>query len=159
MAFCNVIISEDLYDHDFVEKWTYGFDEFAARINDPVMGMTPERAAEICDVPVEDIYKAARMYANAKPASIAWGLAFDQNQNGNQAAHCVLALMAITGNIDVPGRPDRGRDRPGSRRGGQAAVEGEKVEFDLDKADDQLRRGRRTPHAPHRLGQPARGPA
>ncbi len=103
MAWLSIIINEDLYDHDFVEKWCYGFNEFAARINDPEMGMTPERAAEICEVPLEDIYTAARMYAAAKPASIAWGLAFDQNQNGNQAAHCVLALMSITGNVDVPG--------------------------------------------------------
>ena len=103
MAWLSIIINEDLYDHDFVEKWCYGFNEFSARINDPELGMTPERAAEICEVPLEDIYTAARMYAAAKPASIAWGLAFDQNQNGNQAAHCVLALMSITGNVDVPG--------------------------------------------------------
>ncbi len=103
MAWLWVIINEDLYDHDFVEKWTYGFDEFAARINDPELGVTPEKAAEICEVDVEKIYAAARLYANAKPASIAWGLAFDQNQNGNQAGHCCLALMAITGNVDVPG--------------------------------------------------------
>ena len=103
MAWLSIIINEDLYDHDFVERWTYGFAEFAARINDPEMGMTPERAAEICEVPVEDIYTAARMYANAKPATIAWGLALDQTQNGNQAGHCLVALMSITGNIDVPG--------------------------------------------------------
>jgi len=130
MAWLSVIISEDLYDHDFVEKWTYGFDEFCNRINDPDKGMTPEKAADICEVPVEDIYKAARMYAAAKPASIAWGLAFDQNQNGNQAAHCVLALMALTGNIDVPG--------------GQIIAEidavpgveqGDEIEVNLDKAD------------------------
>ena len=83
MAWLWVIINEDLYDHDFVERWCYGLEEFLARINDPEMGMTPEKAADICEVPVEDIYAAARMYANAKPASIAWGLAFDQNQNGN----------------------------------------------------------------------------
>lgn len=103
MAWLWVIVNEDLYDHEFVEKWTYGFDEFCDRINDPERGMTPEKAADICEVAVEDIYRAARMYATAKPASIAWGLAFDQNQNGNQAAHGVLALMAITGNVDVPG--------------------------------------------------------
>ena len=103
MAWLWVIINEDLYDHDFVEKWCYGFEEFAARINDPELGMTPEKAAEICEVDVDDIYAAARLYATAKPASIAWGLAFDQNQNGNQAGHCCLALMAITGNVDVPG--------------------------------------------------------
>lgn len=103
MAWLWVIINEDLYDHDFVDYWCYGFEEFKARINDPEKGVTPERAAEICEVDVDNIYAAARMYANAKPAAIAWGLAFDQNQNGNQAGHACLALMAITGNVDVPG--------------------------------------------------------
>ncbi len=134
MAWLSIIINEDLYDHDFVEGWCYGFDEFAARINDPELGMTPEKAAEICEVPVDDIYKAARMYAAAKPASIAWGLAFDQNQNGNQAAHCVLALMAITGNIDVPGGQIVAEidAAPGVE---DAPATGEKKEFNLDKAD------------------------
>lgn len=99
------------------------------------MGMTPEKAAEICEVPVEDIYKAARMYAAAKPASIAWGLAFDQNQNGNQAAHCVLALMAITGNIDVPGGQIVAEIDPAPGVKDELAVDGEKAEFNLDKAD------------------------
>ena len=99
MAWLNIIISEDLYDHEFVNLWCYGFDEFAERVKT----MSPEQAAEICNVSVDTIYKAARMYATAKPASIAWGLAVDQNQNGNQVGHCILALMAITGNIDVPG--------------------------------------------------------
>ena len=86
-------------DADFVEKWTYGFDEFKERVS----AMTPEKAAEICEVPVEDIYTFAREYAKAKPASIAWGLAFDQNTNGMQAGHCVLAMIAMCGNLDVPG--------------------------------------------------------
>lgn len=99
MACCNIIINEGLYDADFVEKWTYGFDEFKERVS----VMTPEKAAEICEVPVEDIYTFAREYAKAKPASIAWGLAFDQNTNGMQAGHCVLAMIAMCGNLDVPG--------------------------------------------------------
>ena len=135
MAWLHVIINEDLYDHEFVEYWCYGFNEFSARINDPELGMTPEKAAEICEVPVEDIYKAARMYANANPASIAWGLAFDQNQNGNQAAHCVLALMAITGNIDVPGGQIVAEIDPAPGVEDTVATEGEKTEFNLDKAD------------------------
>ncbi len=130
MAWLSVIINEGLYDHDFVEKWTYGFDEFCARINDPEMGMTPEKAAEICQVPVEDIYKAARLYAGAHPASIAWGLAFDQNQNGNQAAHCILALMAICGNIDVPGG-----QIIAEIDAALGVEEGVEMEVDLDKAD------------------------
>jgi anaerobic selenocysteine-containing dehydrogenase len=103
MAWLWILINEDMVDHDFIERWCYGYDEFVARINDPEKGITPEKAAEICEVDVDLIYKAARMYGNAKPATIAWGLAFDQNQNGNQAGHAILALMAISGNVDVPG--------------------------------------------------------
>ncbi len=99
MAFLNVMISEGLYDQEFVEKWTYGFDQLAER----VATMPPSKAAEICGVPEEDIIGAARLYGNAKPSSLAWGLAVDQNPNGVQLGQCLCALMAITGFIDAPG--------------------------------------------------------
>ena len=99
MAMLNVIISEDLYDHDFVEKWCYGFEQLAERVKE----MPVEKAAEITGVDAGLIAEAARVYAAAKPAQIAWGLAIDQKSNGVQAGHCIMALEAITGNIDVPG--------------------------------------------------------
>ncbi len=99
MAMLDVIISEDLYDHEFVEKWTYGFDALAERVSE----MPPERAEEITGVKAELIREAARAYAAAKPAQIAWGLAIDMKSNGMQAGHTIIALEAITGNIDVPG--------------------------------------------------------
>ena len=98
MAWLNVIISEDLYDHEFVEYWCYGFDELAERVSE----MTPDKAAEITGVPAQMIVESARMYAEATPASISWGLALDQKANGMQVGHCLIALMAICGNIDVP---------------------------------------------------------
>ena len=99
MAMLNVIIEEDLYDHDFVDKWCYGFEQLAERVKE----MPAEKAAEICDLDANQIREAARVYAAAKPAQIAWGLAIDQKSNGVQAGHCIMALEAITGNIDVPG--------------------------------------------------------
>ena len=99
MAMLNIIINEDLYDHDFVEYWCYGFEQLAER----VQSMPPEKAAEICDVPVEKIYAAARMYATAKPAAIMWGLAVDQKTDGMQNGQCIIDLQAITGNLDRPG--------------------------------------------------------
>lgn len=109
MAMLNIIISEELYDKDFVEYWTYGFEELSERVKT----MTPENAAEICGVKVEDIYKAARMYAQAKPAAIQWGLGFDQKANGMQLSHSVTSLMAITGNLDVPGGQLMGQAKDG----------------------------------------------
>ena len=99
MTMLNVIIEEDLYDHDFVDKWCYGFEQLAERVKE----MPAEKAAEICDLDANQIREAARVYAAAKPAQIAWGLAIDQKSNGVQAGHCIMALEAITGNIDVPG--------------------------------------------------------
>ncbi|MGV8084182.1 MAG: molybdopterin-dependent oxidoreductase [Coriobacteriia bacterium] len=99
MAMLNIIISEDLYDQDFVEKWTYGFEQLAERVSE----MTAEKAAEICGLDAADIYGAARQYAKSSSASIAWGLAVDQKANGAQLAHSIMALMAITGNLDASG--------------------------------------------------------
>ncbi len=99
MAMLNVIIEEDLYDHDFVEKWCYGFEQLAERVKE----MPAEKAAEICGLDANQIREAARVYAAATPAPLAWGLAIDQKSNGVQAGHCIMALEAITGNIDVPG--------------------------------------------------------
>ena len=99
MAMLDIIIKEDLYDHEFVENWCYGFEQLAER----VATMPAEKAAEICQVPVEKIYAAARMYAKAKPAAIMWGLAVDQKTDGMQNSQCIIALQAITGNFDRPG--------------------------------------------------------
>jgi len=99
LAMLNVIINEDLYDHDFVEKWTYGFEDLKERVQE----YPPEKVAEICWIPKEKIIEVARAFATAGNSSIMWGLAFDQTTGGGQAGHCMLALLALTGNIDVPG--------------------------------------------------------
>jgi anaerobic selenocysteine-containing dehydrogenase len=98
LGLLNVIISEDLYDHDFVENWCYGFDEFKER----VLEYSLDEVEAITWVPKEDIIAVARAYAKGNSA-IQWGLAFDMQQSGGQAGHCALAMMAICGNLDVPG--------------------------------------------------------
>ena len=99
MAVLNVIISEDLYDHDFVEKWTYGFDELKEAVKD----MTPEKAAEIAWIEPEPIYELARIYAKGKPSAFHWGLSTDMTPNGVGQPHAFMCMQAITGNVDVPG--------------------------------------------------------
>lgn len=64
----------------------------------------PERVAEICWVASGTIVEAARLFATTKPAVIQWGNALDvQGVNSSQAIQAVLLLMAVTGNLDVPG--------------------------------------------------------
>ena len=99
MAMIHVIAEEDIYDHDFVEKWCYGFDELVERCKE----WTPEKAGEVCWIEPEKIVEAARLYANAKPAAIQWGLKVDQTTNATATANAINALWSITGNVDVPG--------------------------------------------------------
>ncbi len=99
LGFLNVIINEDLYDKEFVEKWCYGFDELKERVQQ----YPPDKVAAITWVPETLIIEVARKMALAKPTSIQWGLAVDMNPNGVQLGHSILALTAITGNLDVPG--------------------------------------------------------
>ncbi|NTW29242.1 MAG: molybdopterin-dependent oxidoreductase [Coriobacteriia bacterium] len=99
MALLNVIITEDLVDHEFIDNWCFGYEQLVESIQDK----TPEWAAEVCGLDVDDIVGAARMYANASSASIQWGLAFEQQISALGVTSAACDLMAITGNVDNPG--------------------------------------------------------
>lgn len=100
MGWLNVIINEGLYDKEFVEKWTTGFDKLAERAAE----YPPERVAQITGIPAEQIIASSRMYATTKPAALYRGLATDQiGPNSAQASQARNAVRAITGNIDIPG--------------------------------------------------------
>ncbi len=99
LGMLHTIIEEGLFDKDFVENWTVGFDELAERVKE----YPPERVEEITWVPAETICDTARLYATTKPACIQWGVALDQNINSFQTIRAVMFLSGITGNIDIPG--------------------------------------------------------
>jgi len=99
LGMLNVIINENLYDKDFVEKWTHGFNELKARVQE----YAPERVAEITWVPEGKIIQAARLYAKAKPAAMRFGQPLDSNAEATSTIQALNCLWAITGNIDVPG--------------------------------------------------------
>lgn len=99
LGILNVIISENLYDHDFVDNWTHGFEELKERCAQwPV-----EKVSEITWVSAEDIIKAARRIATIKPLSMEWGCAIEQSTNAIQTCRAIFMIPALTGNYDVPG--------------------------------------------------------
>ena len=99
LAMMHVIVKEDLYDHHFVENYTTGFDKFVERLEE----FTPERAEKITWVPREKIIEAARLYATTGPAAMQWGVGIEQNINCVDADRALIYLVALTGNLDVPG--------------------------------------------------------
>jgi anaerobic selenocysteine-containing dehydrogenase len=99
LGMLHVIINEKLYDADFVEQWTMGFQ----RLRDFITAYPPDTVAQKTWVPPSLIVKAARKFAAAKPAAIQWGNALDQTSNAFQTCRAAAILMAITGNLDIPG--------------------------------------------------------
>ena len=99
LAMIQVIVTEDLIDHDFVNNYTYGYEQLAEHIKQ----YTPEWAQGITGIEAAEIRDAARTYALTKPASIQWGNGLDMNHNAFQTARAILILRAITGNLDCPG--------------------------------------------------------
>lgn len=96
MGWLNVIISEKLYDKEFIDKWTHGFEELKKRVEE----YPPEKVAEITWIPKEKIIESARMYAKSRPADITLGLAPDQlGLNSIRVEHAVVCLNAVTGNM------------------------------------------------------------
>lgn len=98
LAMANVIIAEDLVDHEFIKTRTRGFEE----IKEHVKNFTPEWAEKITEVSADEIRTAAREYATAERAGIYWTLGVTEHicGVGNVQSMCNLALL--TGNLGKP---------------------------------------------------------
>ena len=93
MAMMNVIIEEGLVDQDYVDNYTVGYKELAARAKT----RTPEWAEKITGIPAADIRKLAREYATTPPAAIRLGVALERSYGGSQAIRAVTCLPALIG--------------------------------------------------------------
>ncbi len=99
LGMLNVIIGENLYDKEFVNKWTYGFD----KLTELVKKFPPKEVEQITWVPANAIREVARVYATTKPACLHEANGVDQNPAVVQTTRAIDILRAITGNLDVPG--------------------------------------------------------
>jgi len=99
MGMMNVIINEGIYDKEFLEKWTFGFEELKARVKD----FTPEKVEAITWVPKEKIIQAARMFAIDTPGCIQVGSSLERQANCGYTLRAITCLMGLCGNIERPG--------------------------------------------------------
>jgi anaerobic selenocysteine-containing dehydrogenase len=93
LALMHVIIGEDLYDADYVERHTGGFDG----LRDRVRAWTPDRAASLTGIPAEDIVQLAREYATTRPAVIRVNYGVQRSERGAMAVRAIALLPALTG--------------------------------------------------------------
>ncbi|MCP4754381.1 MAG: molybdopterin-dependent oxidoreductase [Proteobacteria bacterium] len=99
MGWVNIIIEDELYDKDFVEKWTYGFDKLKERVGTFTLAHT----AEVTGVEPDLIREAAYAYAKSQGGIIPWSPITDQLVSSTSAIRLQAILRAITGNINAPG--------------------------------------------------------
>ncbi len=99
LGMLHVIIQENLYDREFVSNFVHGWEAFKER----VMEWPLDRVEGVTWVPRDKIAAAARMYSKTKPACIQWGVPIEQTLNCTDANRLLIGLMALSGNLDVPG--------------------------------------------------------
>jgi anaerobic selenocysteine-containing dehydrogenase len=99
LGMLHTVISEELYDKAFVEKYCHGFD----KLKEHVKAYPPEKVAEITWLSATKIKEAARLFAETKPATVHHRVAVEQNLSSTQVARALVILAAITGNLGVKG--------------------------------------------------------
>src|SRR5215211_3702940 len=108
-AILNTIVSEKLYDEQYIQTYVEGFGPFTESIKE----FTPEEMAPICGIEPDVLRTVARKFARAKSAIIFWGMGISQHTHGTDNARCLIALSLITGQIGRPGtglHPLRGQN-------------------------------------------------
>ncbi|MFK8257135.1 formate dehydrogenase subunit alpha [Erwinia sp. AnSW2-5] len=94
-AFAHVLIEENLYDHDYVAKYTEGFEEYRRNVAD----YSPEAVAEQTGVSAQQIRQAMRTYAAAPSATIMWGMGVTQFGQAVDVVKGLAGLALLTGNL------------------------------------------------------------
>ena len=99
LGMIHVVISENLYDEEFVTNWCHGFDKLKEHIKE----YPPESVAKITGIPGEKIKQAARMYATNRPGAFGEGMGIEEARANGEIIHARWILAAVCGNIDVEG--------------------------------------------------------
>ncbi len=114
----HVLISENLVDQPFLDRYCVGYDEKTLPADAPKNGhykayilgqgedgveKTPQWAAKITGIPAERIIKLAREIGSAKPAYICQGWGPQRQANGELTSRAIAMLPILTGNVGING--------------------------------------------------------
>ncbi|MGB0798681.1 MAG: molybdopterin-dependent oxidoreductase, partial [Planktomarina sp.] len=108
-AIMHVIVEEELYNKDYIEKYTENWEAEKAHLKD----FTPEAMEGICGIAPDVIRDVARTFAGAKAGMIFWGMGVSQHIHGTDNSRCLISLALMTGQVGRPGsglHPLRGQN-------------------------------------------------
>jgi anaerobic selenocysteine-containing dehydrogenase len=93
LALMHQLITHDWLDHGYIEQHTLGW----AGLRERALQWPPERAAEVCGVPAQQIIDLARDYGTTKPAAIRLNYGMQRVRGGGNAVRAVACLPALVG--------------------------------------------------------------
>ena len=93
LALMHELIVHGWLDQDYIDRYTLGWDALKAR----ALQWPPERAAEVCGVPVEQIRQLARDWGTTQPAAIRLNYGMQRVRGGGNAVRAIACLPALTG--------------------------------------------------------------
>ncbi len=116
-AMAYVMISEQLVDNAFIDRYCVGFDnsqmpgglEGEESYRDYILGSrdgipkTPKWAEKITAVPAQTIARIGREYATLKPGILYQGYGMQRRAYGEQVVLAGCVLATITGNVGISG--------------------------------------------------------
>ncbi len=108
-AIMHVIVEEKLYDEQYIQGMTEGFEALKEHLKD----YPPEAMEKVCGIPAETLRTVARAYGNAERAMIFWGMGISQHIHGTDNSRCLIALTLMCGQTGRPGsglHPLRGQN-------------------------------------------------
>ncbi len=120
LGIAHVIIRDGLYDAQFVQDHTFGFEDWTDAGGTPHVGWKdvvlqdypPELVSGITGVPVETIERIAREFATTHPAIAAGERGASMQTNGVFTRMAIHALNALVGSVGRIGGPIRQQDPP-----------------------------------------------
>ena len=93
LAMMHILIRDDLVDHDYLEKYTDGFDELSVQVTE----WTPLRAAQVCGISVDEIESLARDYGTIRPSFIRTLIGAEHRQHGAMFFRTLSCLPMLVG--------------------------------------------------------------
>lgn len=93
LGMMHVIINDDLYDADYVARYTLGFDQLRQRVEE----YPPQRVAQWTGIAADDIVKLAREYATTRPAAIRLNYGVQRSERGGMSVRTICMLPCLTG--------------------------------------------------------------
>ena len=94
-AFAHVLLEENLYDKEYVARFTTGLEALREVVKD----YAPEAVETLTGIPAQQVRQAMRTYAAAPSATIMWGMGVTQFGQAVDVVKGLASLALLTGNL------------------------------------------------------------